>query len=586
MNIPGWSQICFERVETKPVLTRSTLGMVFAVVSMLALVSPAGARLAPFDGIGGAGGAPYRIDCGESALLVGVTGQSGLVIDRIAGLCVKIDPVSGTWVGGVYETASAGGTGGSRFQKACPVGQALIGLEGTIKYFSGTNVVASLGINCTELKIRTEFQPPVIKGFRQVGPQGDFDPLTVDASQDLCYPPVLKPGHSQVEWTRVGIALEGRAGLYLDHVHLLCGELLQNTQGYRVDFRTSARTAIPEGTPLNIQWRATGVKPELTPNLGYTWELQDLTHTKPGMLGPQPTSIQNPCTSAAQPCESGWVYSSSSSQVTFHSLPPALYELRLTVSPTVPSPAQSVASTKFEIVPNQLVEVTVNPGTVRPGQASTATVVLEGPTPPRGKTIYLSSSNASLVPVPPSIVIPGGTSRGTVALRSGSPISAGQATITASLFAPFSQQVIATEMKQANSLGVLSRGLEGTEPSESALTEEKPAEPTGEPVASTEVPALSEIPDDVNQEVQERGVRNLTLRPATTLSPASQALVAVPVQKAPSSGAVSELKSAVIASQALTLPSATKQAVLTIQPDVQIQQNNLIQPNLKRFQTP
>ena len=583
MNIPGWSQIYVEPVALRRALTR---GIAVAVVYMLALVSPSWARFAPFDGIGGAGGAPYRLDCGESAVLVGVTGQSGLVIDRLAGLCVKVDPVSGTWIGGIYETAAAGGTGGSRFHKACPVGQVLVGLEGTIKYFSGTNVVASLGINCTALKIRTEYQPPVIKGFRQVGIYGDPDPLTVEASQDLCYRPLAGNNRSQDDWTRVGVALEGRAGLYLDHVHLLCGELLQNTQGYRVDFRTSAKAPIPEGTPLNIQWRATGAKPELTPNLAYSWELQDLTHTRSGMLGAQPSPVQNPCTYAAQPCESSWLSSASSSQVTFHSLPPALYELRLTVSPTVPSSAQSVAITKFEIVPNQLVEVTVNPGTVRPGQASTATVVLEGPTPPRGKTIYLASSNTSLVSVPPSIIIPGGAARGTVALRSGSPILSGQVTITASLLALFSQKVIAADIKQTNSLSVLSRGLEEAEQTESALMEEKQAEPTGEPVASHEVPALSET-SDVSQDVQERGVRSLTVRPSMTFSQAAQAVVTTPVQKAPTSGAVSELKSAVIASQALlTLPSATKQTILTIQPDIQSQQNNLIQPNLKRLQAP
>lgn len=32
--------------------------------------APAWARYAPFYGIGGHGGAPYRIDCGESAVLV------------------------------------------------------------------------------------------------------------------------------------------------------------------------------------------------------------------------------------------------------------------------------------------------------------------------------------------------------------------------------------------------------------------------------------------------------------------------------------------------------------------------------------
>ncbi|THJ20240.1 MAG: hypothetical protein CAF44_011395 [Nitrospira sp. CG24D] len=107
------------------ILNGTRIGIAICVV--LQLVSPSWARLAPFDGIGGNGGAPYRLDCGESAVLVGVTGQSGLVIDRLAGLCVKIDPVSGTWVGGVYETGPTGGTGGSRFHKACSDGESFMG---------------------------------------------------------------------------------------------------------------------------------------------------------------------------------------------------------------------------------------------------------------------------------------------------------------------------------------------------------------------------------------------------------------------------------------------------------------------------
>jgi hypothetical protein len=42
-------------------------------------------------------------------LLVGIAGRSGAFVDQLAGLCVKIDPASGAWVGGVYETARAPG---------------------------------------------------------------------------------------------------------------------------------------------------------------------------------------------------------------------------------------------------------------------------------------------------------------------------------------------------------------------------------------------------------------------------------------------------------------------------------------------
>lgn len=559
------------------VLNKAHIGLAF--LALMLLPPPSFGRLAPFDGIGGTGGAPYRLDCGESAILVGVTGQSGLVIDRLAGLCVKIDPVSGTWVGGVYETAPAGGTGGSRFHKSCPVGQALVGLEGTIKYFSGTNVVASLGINCAALKIRTDFQPPVITGFRQVGIYGDPDPLKVEASQDLCYRPLAGNNRSQDDWTRVGIALEGRAGLFLDRVHLACGELLNDQQGYRVTFRTSARSAVPEGTPLNIQWRASGAKPELTPNLEYSWELQDWTHTKPGMLGPQPTIVQNACAHAAQPCASGWFGSQSQSQVTFIGLPPARYELHLTVRPTVPAPVQSKATQAFEIAPNQLVEVTVNPGTVRPGQASTATVVLEGPTPPRGKTIYLSSSNSSLLPVPPSIVIPAGAVRGTVALRA-APASLGQVTITASLTDFLALQGAQAELKSNLITGVLSRGVEETEAPIVSAEEIQTAPDNGAgPVAGEPSPSDSPEP---NQDVMERGIPGMVARPSTSFSQTKQLTTVAPNPQI--AGAITQKSPAIAA--ALALPSARKQTILTIQPDLQIQQNNLIQPNLKRFQTP
>jgi hypothetical protein len=39
------------------------------------LITPATAKLAPADGIGGSGGAPFRLDCGESGLLIGITGR-------------------------------------------------------------------------------------------------------------------------------------------------------------------------------------------------------------------------------------------------------------------------------------------------------------------------------------------------------------------------------------------------------------------------------------------------------------------------------------------------------------------------------
>jgi hypothetical protein len=87
----------------------------------LTFLTPAWGRLAPYDGISGNGGVPFRLGCGEYGVLVGLTRRSGAVVDQIAGLCVKIDPVSGIRIGGVYETNPAGGTGGGLLRQICPV---------------------------------------------------------------------------------------------------------------------------------------------------------------------------------------------------------------------------------------------------------------------------------------------------------------------------------------------------------------------------------------------------------------------------------------------------------------------------------
>jgi len=537
--------------------------------------SYAEASLAPFDGIGGDGGAPYRLDCGESAVLVGITGRSGAVIDRLGGLCVKIEPVSGTWVGGIYETSSVGGNGGGAFRRTCSVGRALVGLEGTSMYFSGTHLVTSLNIVCAELKIRTQYTPPVIRGFRQVGIYGDPNPFTVPSLQDLCYRPLAGTNRSQDDWSHIGVALEGRAGLYVDRVHLVCGELLTDQQGYRVTFHTSAKTAVPEGTPLNIQWRATGAKPELTPNLQYSWELQDWTHTRPAALfGQQPTIVQNPCGMATQPCSGGW-YSESGSQITFNALPPAKYELLLKVRPTVPAPVESRATHRFEILPNQLVEIKVTPDSIHPGQGSTATITLEGSAPPQGKKIYLSSSNPQLVPVPPSLVIPGGAAMGTVSLRA-APSSLGQVTITASLTEFLVLQGVQSGVNAPLSSGILSRGVEG-EDLAALPAEEVPIPPGNEP----ELVAPEQLSDQ-NQDVTERGIAGLRVRPSIGLSQAAQSMTG---GQKPPFGEATQISPGV-ATALLTQPGSRKHTVLMIQPEIEMQRNFGVGPSLDRFKRP
>jgi hypothetical protein len=545
-----------------------------------ALVTPASARLASSEGIGGPGGVPFRLDCGEYGLLIGVSGRSGIVIDQIGGVCVKIDPISGVWVGGSYETAHYGGSGGGPFNKRCPVGQALWGLEGAVNYFDGTPVVGSIDIKCIDIALQAEKNGTWIGGTRLINYYGDPDPLKVQAEQDYCdYPSVGTNVHREPRvWNRIGLALEGRAGLFVDRVHIVCDWMPTNQTAYHIDFKPASNILVPEGTPVQISWRASGVKPELTPNLRYEWDLKDWTHTGTVFGIAQPTTVQNACAYAAQPCTSSWFGSSSFSSATFNSLPVGAYELELSVSPTTLLGINSgfvptKGTVKFEIRPNLLVSLTMSPESVQAGAPTTGTVTMEGPAGQKGRILYLFSSNPNLVPVPPSLTVPGGSATGMFTLHPNSaPGSAGQVTISVSTNPPLSAK-FSTSVQ-----GVLSRGVEeaGQAPPGDQPVEGQP--PTPAPEGSVPQSTSSATSENTvqNQEVSERGITPFQMiqkstgvqsaivmpppaaTPPSATLPAGQLGAAAQVRPGPQTGAMGpdRLK--------LNLPSATKSAVISV----------------------
>ena len=515
-----------------------TMFRIALLISLVGVAQPitAWSRLAPFDGIGGNGGAPFRIDCGEFGILVGLIGQAGVVTDQVGGLCVKIDPIAGIWVGGVYETARHGGNGGSPFRKICPVGQALAGVEGVPNYFSGATVVSALNIRCIELGIQNAWNGPVILGTRFVSNNGDPDPYKIQALQDYCEPPRSGTGHVERVWERIGLALEGRSGQFLDHLHIACGSFAQDKLGYRVAFRRSAPGAVPEGTPLQISWRASGVKPELTPNLNYLWELYDLTHTSSSSVRlpngdnfggfPQPARIADPCPYAVKPCATSWFGVPGTTSVTFDALPPAVYELRLTVRPTVsPSISQvsieSQVASRFEITPNRLAALSLTPSKIRPGGGTTVTIAFEGPVSRRGITVYLSSSNPQALPTPPSVVIPGGQPSAGLNLRANPAVFGAQVQITASLRRPIG--MVALKQSSAQISGLAAQVAPEAGNASSAVAE-------GTPQAAS-------------PRVVTRGIGGGVAAPAVS-------------------------QSSRVAAEVMKAPGDTKQASLTIQPDL------------------
>ena len=564
--------------------------LIFSIVlaGLGSFFAPASAKLASFDGIGGPGGAPFHLDCGESGLLIGITGRSGVVIDQIGGLCVKIDPISGVWVGGAYETPHYGGSGGQPFNKRCPVGQSLWGLEGSVNNFDGTPVVGSIDIKCIDIGVSVDRVGATIEGTRLIDYYGDPDPLKVSVLQDYCDLPRVGTNVQREPrvWNPIGTALEGRAGLFVDRIHIVCGSIPADTGGYRIQFNPNSAITVPEGTPLHLSWRASGVKPELTPNLQYRWTLSDLTHTSsssatlPGGgtlgFGSQPTTVQNACAYAVQPCTSSWFDSSSFSSVTFTTLPAAVYELELDVSPTSNvSQASTFAATKkrvqFEMRPNLLVSLMLSQQSVRAGTPIIGTVTMEGPAPPKGRILYLFTSNSNLVPVPPSITVSGGSATGAFTLRSNSaPGSTGDVTISVSTLPP-----ISAKFSTSTQSSIVSRGID--EPSQPDQTSPPPdGQPESDPTQATSTRESSGDVEAVPQdEMTERGVspflmaklssgiQSAIVTPPAAVSP----IVTLPPSQVGAAATQVNPSSKLVPGVAgmLSLPANTKSAVLSVQ---------------------
>ena len=291
-------------------------------------LSAAHARLAPDGGIGGTGGSPFRVDCGESGVLVGLAGRAGLVIDRVAGLCVKVDPHFGTMIGGVYETAGHGGAGGGTFRRLCPAREVLVGISGDARHFEGATVVRSLGIVCMPLGIRNTAIPPQIMGTQSTS-RPNANPAAGDQDRVACQ---TYSRDAQREWSFVGRALEGSTGNYVDRLKVVCSPLRHDASALRIEMHsTPGNGIVSERAPVALRWRITSARPELMPGLQTHWVLLDHSHALKGAAGfAEPSTVANPCAHAQGPCNQ-----SAATSVAFKGLPPAAYELRLTAEPSV-----------------------------------------------------------------------------------------------------------------------------------------------------------------------------------------------------------------------------------------------------------
>jgi hypothetical protein len=82
------------------------------------------------DPIGGSGGNAYQLACNDGEALVGIYGGAGGAIDRVGPVCVTTTPDYQSWTGSPVRRGSAGGGGGSGFERICPTGSYVVGFGG------------------------------------------------------------------------------------------------------------------------------------------------------------------------------------------------------------------------------------------------------------------------------------------------------------------------------------------------------------------------------------------------------------------------------------------------------------------------
>ena len=156
---------------------------------------------------------------------------------------------------------------------------------------------------------------------------GKWDAVAAQEQVDLC--PLYRTDKSW-RWSRIGIALEGRTGNYVDRLKVVCGSLPFDQPGLKFEVTSSPSNGIvTDRAPVTLRWHVSSARPDLMPNLSTVWQLLDHNHMQTQGLGFQePSNFADPCAYAKAPCKKvGWYSFSSGNPVTFTGLPPGKYTL-------------------------------------------------------------------------------------------------------------------------------------------------------------------------------------------------------------------------------------------------------------------
>jgi len=193
--------------------------MLIGAAACLVLAGTAVAQETRTAPLGGNGGSPYRLDCGQDGAIVGVNARVDNFVNGVEVVCRKVR--DNQLVGDAYVVGNAGGNGGRRVQQMCPAGSLVTAISGSwnaraynfpgVQVYPGANYVHEISLRCQRWDDRAN-------RFENAGT------LTFGGSR----PGSERRGPADAAgWcpaNAVGSALEGRSGIFIDSVALVCDQ--------------------------------------------------------------------------------------------------------------------------------------------------------------------------------------------------------------------------------------------------------------------------------------------------------------------------------------------------------------------------
>ncbi len=200
-------------------MTPFTRTFLIGMAACLFLAGTASAQETRTPPLGGNGGSPYRLDCGQDGAIVGINARVDNFLNGVQVVCRKVR--DNELVGNTYVVGNTGGDNGRRVQQLCPAGSLVTGLSGSwnarsynfpgVQIYSGANYVHEISLRCQRWNDRAnrfENAGNISAGGSRPGSE-------------------RRGGNDAAGWcpaNAVGSALEGRSGVYIDSIALVCDQ--------------------------------------------------------------------------------------------------------------------------------------------------------------------------------------------------------------------------------------------------------------------------------------------------------------------------------------------------------------------------